>query len=465
MIGVSYPDHYAVEEVFQLLKVPWEYVIPGRQYDVVIACKADVPDYSGNLIDLTENDIFEKISDLLNNGESHQQEPVCDLAIDTLRQELKKYTILVEIPPVPWGYQYLVALTHDVDVTSIKECRVPTVGNAIYRCIKQGNFRSGLYLFCSRCGIGNDPWLLFNRWKAFEEQLGVRSTFFFVPWKDDQGMRAHPYRAVAYDIKMDILRDLESGGWEAGVHGIDNWIDVERGKHEMAALGLKGKEIGNRTHWLLFDKNSWKALDEAGYLYDSTFGYNDDVGFRAGTLQVYRPRHVQTLLELPLHIQDVGLLGKFCWAPNADDWVKTPCLYLDAAAAQEYSIRIFNFAKKYGGVVTVLWHYENLTPPRDWSGMYETLVRHAQADGAWVTTAGRVVKWFKTRRGTGIGYSKNKNILSVTCRNLDFSQNPPQRVRVHVDPARVSHIDNEYRIGEGYVDILCNKQEITVTLT
>lgn len=397
-IGVCYPDQYAIEETFQLLKVPWEWYVHGRRYDVVIAYRADVPGHTGNLIDLTENDFFKKISEILNTGQMHLHEPVCDILLGELREELKKYMILVEIPPAPWGHPYMVALTHDVDVTSVRECRFVTVGYAAFRCIVHGEICAGLRLGLSRFGIGSDSWALFARWKLFEEQMGVRSTFFFVPKKDDPGVRAHPYRAVGYNLNPNVLHDLIRNGWEAGVHGIDNWMDAQRGKQEIDAISFDGKAPGNRTHWLLFDQNSWKVLDEAGYSYDTTFGYNDDAGFRAGTLQVYRPRTAKCLLELPLHIQDLGLFGKFCWAPTENGWVKTPCLHLDAAGVKEHCARIFDFAKKFGGTVTVLWHYENLTPPRDWSGVYADLVKRVQADGAWVTTAGAVVEWFERRR-------------------------------------------------------------------
>jgi len=30
MIGVSYPDHYAIEETFQFLKIPWEWYDAGK---------------------------------------------------------------------------------------------------------------------------------------------------------------------------------------------------------------------------------------------------------------------------------------------------------------------------------------------------------------------------------------------------------------------------------------------------
>jgi hypothetical protein len=463
-IGVCYPDQYAVEETFQLLKVPWEWYIPGRDYNVVIAYRADVPGWTGYIIDLTENDFFKIISDLLNTGQPHLHEPSCDLLLGKIREELKRYTILVEIPPAPWGHPYMTALTHDVDVTSVKECRFVTVGYAAFQCISRGEVCAGLRLGLSRIGIGSDPWALFECWKALEGQLNVHSTFFFVPKKDDPGVRAHPYRAVGYEINMDVLRNLTQDGWEIGVHGIDNWADIQQGKQEMASIAIDGKTLGNRTHWLLFDQNSWKALDEAGYSYDTTFGYNDDVGCRAGTLQAYRPRTAKRLLELPLHIQDLGLLGKFCWAPTDNGWVKTPCLHLDPAAAHEYCTRIFDFAKKCGGAVTILWHYENLAPPRDWSGHYVDLVKRAQADGAWVTNAGGVVEWFNRRRNTGIEYVRDENTITIRIRNPDYGQRPLMRLRVHIDPAHISSVDTEWSAGDGYIDIACTRPEIMVTL-
>ncbi|RKY26392.1 MAG: hypothetical protein DRP61_05990 [Candidatus Omnitrophota bacterium] len=81
MIGVIYPDKYAVEETFQLMKIPWEWYNPSEGYDVVISRKEDLEsDVNLNLIDISEDDAFRKVSDLLNTG----------------------------------GYSYMVVFTHDV---------------------------------------------------------------------------------------------------------------------------------------------------------------------------------------------------------------------------------------------------------------------------------------------------------------------------------------------------------------
>jgi len=465
-IGVYYPDNYAVEEVFQLLKVPWEWYEPDRHYDVVITSGSDVPGWSGNLIDLADNNLFGKVSDLLNKGELHLHEPSCDILIDSLRQELKKYTILVEVPPAPWGHPYMVALTHDVDVTSVRECRLATVAYAAFQCIIHGAVADGFQFVLSLLGMGRDPWALFERWKTFEDQLGVRSTFFFVPKKDVPGLRGHPYRAVGYDVgeKTVLLNDLSQGGWEIGVHGIDNWLDAGRGKEEQAFYGNGRTNPGNRTHWLLFDRTSWRNLEEAGYSYDTTIGYNDDAGFRAGTMQVYRPHGVQNLLELPLHIQDLGLLGKSCRAPAENGWTTAPCLHLGEDAARTACYLILDYARRYGGAVTILWHCENLTPPRDWSGIYADIVKRALADSAWVTTAGNVVAWFEERRKTRIEYVRNNKVLTIRVLS-DVRSGIPARVRLHINPASVSSVDGEHVRGNSFIDIRCDRPEITVVLT
>lgn len=145
-------------------------------------------------------------------------------------------------------------------------------------------------------------------------------------------------------------------------------------------------------------------------------------------------------------------------------WEKTPCLHLNEPAARTWCDRIFAYARTYGGAVTVLWHYENLVPPRDWSGFYADMVRQAKADGAWVTTAGEVAGWFRKRRETGIEYEVQERVLIIRIPGAGTGTNPPVRVRVHIDPARVRHVNSGYEAGNEYVDIPGTVSEIWVTL-
>jgi len=58
MISVIYPDEYAVEEAFQLLKIPWEWYDSLKDYGVVIGKCEDIKAKDVNLVDLSEDDVF-----------------------------------------------------------------------------------------------------------------------------------------------------------------------------------------------------------------------------------------------------------------------------------------------------------------------------------------------------------------------------------------------------------------------
>jgi hypothetical protein len=463
MIGIHYDDEYAVEEVFQLLKVPWEWYTPSSVYDVVISKNNHIPD-ARNVIDLTENDILKKIADTLNEGLPHNRKPICEEYLDALRQQIKRFSPLIEIPPIPWGYTYSLALTHDVDIASVRERSLPSVLYATYNCFLQRRFIEGVRIALAKFGLAKDPWDLFETWRVLEEKYQVKSTFYFLPQSGHAGIGSPQIRAGYYSIENVPIEELTAGGWEVGVHGIDNWTDKASADAERMSLPRDARvRVGTRVHWLHFDEGTWQILDDAGYEYDSTFGYNEDVGFRAGTLQVYRPRGVERLLELPLHIQDVSLFGRHCWRTTERGCERADCLGLDEREAYQTCNEILDQALQYGGVVTVLWHSDCLVAPRNWGSVYTDIINRAKSDNAWITRAVDIVDWFRMRRNAKLEYSKTKDGFKITVAGLEPARSlPPLRIRVHIDPERVRHIDANYICGEGYVDIRCDKERVSV---
>lgn len=465
MIGVEYDDEYVAQEVFQLLKVPWEWYTPASVYDVIIS-KNNHFSQASNVIDLKENDILKKIADTLNEGLPHNRRPICEEYLDVLRQQIKRFSPLIEIPPVPWGYTYSLALTHDVDITSVRERSLPSVLYATYNCFLQRRFIEGARIVLAKFGLAKDPWDLFEAWRTLEEQLRVKSTFYFLPRNGHAGIRSPKIRAGHYSIDDILVEEFAASGWEVGVHGIDNWVDRASAASERRSLSKDARvKVGTRVHWLHFDEGTWQILDDAGYDYDSTFGYNEDVGFRAGTLQVYQPRGVQRLLELPLHIQDVSLFGRHCWLTTEEGCKRVGCLSLDEDEASRTCNEILDQALRYGGAVTVLWHSDCLAAPRDWGDVYTSIINRATADGAWITRAIDIVDWFRMRRNARLDYSKTEDGFKITVAGLEPAKSlPPLRIRVHVDPERVRHIDAQYVSGDGYVDIRCDKEQVNVVL-
>ncbi len=459
LIGVKYDDPYAVEETFQLFKIPWEWYDPEHVYDVVIARKGEVDAAGAFLIDLSEKDYFAEIARILNEGLPHCHEPVVEILIDELRQILKEHTLLVEIPPVPWGYSYIVALTHDVDITSVRERRWVSVGYAVYQCMRKGWVRDAARILGAKCVIGKDPWNCFEEWMRFEEELGVRSTWFFLPEKGKAGEGAPAIRAGYYDLDHGLIKKLTDGGWEVGVHGLDNWRDAGAAREELQRVsGLTGAETGTRVHWLLFGADSWKTLDETGYAYDSTFGYNDDVGFRAGTMQPYRPRGCGRLVEVPLIIQDGGLFGGKTWN-SSDDGGRGACLCLDEEEAMRRCEEVLAYAKQYGGVVTLLWHQVSMAAPKKWGGFYRALVERAVEDGAWVAPVEDVVRWFEVRRNALLKYTLTEDSpLAQIDIGEDNGDLPPMALRNPVSPESIRHISGKYDIENSSVALNSNQR-------
>lgn len=419
--------------------------------------------------------------------EKNSGEPTLDLMLEeirgVLRREVRNY---LELPPIPWGYSYALTLTHDIDILSLKEMPIArTFLGYFYRSsllnwkrwragkVKTSEFSRTLWemvrTWAAKLGIGNDVWQrALPELLELEEKLEVRSSLYFMPFpgkagilpaalnglKDQQDkdqVNAPANRASFYDLtqQRDLLKTLEEGGWEAGVHGIDAWHDARSAgaEHERVSMLTGRKDLGVRMHWLYFHSpHSFKALEEGGFLYDATFGYNEIVGFRAGTLQPYQPLKSQTLWELPLHIQDGALMGE-------------EHLDLNREEAFRQAKPILTWAKRLGGAVSLLWHNQSFTAPRFWGEVYEALIAQAKTDGAWIAVPREVLHWFDLRRKCQVKLSVVGTRWQIRCAFPDQPQTrsapspiPPLRVRLYIDPQRVRMVSVPYEVGEGYLD-------------
>ena len=359
--------------------------------------------------------LFAEIRHLLTHGQPAECAalPALELHIALLREIILSCSIpLVEIPPLPDGHSLIACLTHDVDHVGIRNHRWDhtllgflyraTLGSLFKLCRGRMTVRQVAANWAAVCslpwvhlGLARDPWYQFDHYVQIED--GRPSTFFVIPKKGEPGQdangRTHPRRAAQYDAAdlVGHLRGLREAGCEIGLHGIDAWRDAASGREEFALIaGLTGaSELGVRMHWLYFDRQSPSRLEEAGFSYDSTVGYNQTVGYRAGTTQVYRPPGARLLLELPLHVMDTAL-----FYPS----------YLDLSPRQAKAAvtPLIDDVARFGGVFTVNWHDRSLAPERLWGGTYLALMADLTARGAWFATATQTVAWFRKRRAASI---------------------------------------------------------------
>jgi hypothetical protein len=356
-------------------------------------------------------DLFSEIRTLLTVGQPlcNASIPALDYHIAILRDVIRESKLpLIEIPPVPEGYKFIACLTHDVDHPSIRRHRFDhTAVGFLYRAVVRSvflvlqrrmsvrdlliNWVAALKLPFVYLGLAKDFWQGFDRYFSLEG--GLPSSFFVIPFKGYPGRQkcgeAPKYRASGYSAAdiADQLRALNTAGCEIGLHGIDAWHDAARGRQELAEIGrLTGvQRLGVRIHWLYWDEGAPSVLEAAGADYDSSVGYNETIGYRAGTTQVYRPLGVSRLLELPLHIMDTAL-----FLPSH--------LGLSMAEAHKVVNAIIDNAVEFGGVVTVNWHDRSIAPERLWGNFYALVVESLTNRGAWFANAGNTVDWFRQRR-------------------------------------------------------------------
>jgi len=417
-------------------------------------------------------DLFREVQCLLTRGQppANAGTPTLELHIAFLRDLIVGCGIpLVEIPPVPGGYPFIVCLTHDVDHASIRRHKFDhTMFGFLYRAtlgslfnVVRGrlpwrkmftNWAAAARLPFIYFGIAEDIWLQFDRYVEIEK--GNPSTFFVLPFEGDPGRssegRAPWARASRYDashIASKIPR-LTSAGCEIGLHGIDAWLDSSKGREEAKRITrFSGKETaGVRMHWLYWSEDSPVILEDGGFPYDSTVGYNDAIGYRAGTSQVYKPLQASRILELPLHVMDTALF----YSNRLD---------LSPREARKRVSSILDNAARLGGAVTINWHDRSIAPERLWDDFYVELLNDLETRGAWFVTAAQAVSWFRKRRSAVFEEVQfDSGALHVKVSTSGGDKLAGLRLRIHKPRSSKQFAECADNQPTGYVDISLNER-------
>jgi Family of unknown function (DUF7033) len=164
-----------------------------------------------------------------------------------------------------------------------------------------------------------------------------------------------------------VIQSLGESGVELGVHpGYHTYRSPEElGKEVERLKKIFGKgKLGGRQHYLRWHPESWVDWETCGLSYDSSVGFAEAPGFRAGTAIPYRPWIIQknreaNLLEIPLILMD-GTLG----------------VYMQVLPERGYEIaaKIILRCELVGGVFTFLWHNSALLDPR-YGDLYQRLLK------------------------------------------------------------------------------------------
>jgi hypothetical protein len=331
---------------------------------------------------------------------------------------------VVEVAAVPAGTSLTAAVTHDVDFARMGNHFVDRTAAAFFYRATVGtmadflrgraslrklgrNLAAALKLPLVYLGWARDPWDSFARYAALEQKW--RSTFYIIPRRDHPGRitpqgDVDPTRACRYQAS-EVAADLTAlgkAGFEVGLHGLDAWTGFADATAERSEIrkASGGNVSGVRMHWLYFSAETYQALESAGFDYDSTFGFNDAIGFRAGTGQVFRPLGADHLVEIPLTIQDTALFY-------------SRRMRLDEDQAFSLCEQVISEACAFGGGITLLWHLRSIGPERWWNGFYTRLLGHLEAAAAWLAPAAEIVEFYRRRRSVDLDVSFSDGVLTV----------------------------------------------------
>lgn len=228
-----------------------------------------------------------------------------------------------------------------------------------------------------------------------EARYGWRSTWFFL-----EGRTAARYGA-RYEPEerpiREIARRLVDSGCEIGVHGSYYDFNDPEGYARSASrlrAAFGTRPVGIRNHYLrLSGEATWKAQRSAGFEYDATFGWNDQLGPREGRMLPFEPEigpgsEGRRFVVLPLSVMDTTLFRH---------------LGLRGEAALAAAVEVVDRTAQAGGLLTLLWHNNFFDEPeyRDWQEVYEKLLAYVANQEPWCATGAEIADFWRSRAGNG----------------------------------------------------------------
>jgi hypothetical protein len=319
--------------------------------------------------------------------DQHGRFPAEASVLDPLDPPLERLRGMLGLEPPRWrGARFAVALTHDVD-TPWRWTRSGIRAAA-------GRLRRGAWREASALAAvpvhkmrGTDPNWRFEAITEAEAERDSASTFFLMAGHGHPADGAVP---EAYErLRPRLAQVLTERGAEIGLHGSYTAAEDETrlGREKALLESLAGPVAGQRFHYLRVDPHrNLAALERLGFAYDTSLGFADAPGFRAGIAQPFRPWDSDQdrpldLIEIPLAIMDVTL-GEERY------------LGLSAGQAETKIQNLLDWAAENGGGFALLWHTDRFDPftARGWDRLYSRILDGVRDRGGICLSAGELAE-------------------------------------------------------------------------
>ena len=302
--------------------------------------------------------------------------------------------------PWPEGKRWATAFTHDLDVVAFWPLftllRLAELGR------KRELRRIGGTLLAGLAAVGRDPVRRAIRELLDDERRSaVVSTWFVLcgtpTWRT---MRAGDltYRPEGRGARA-ALSALRERGCEINLHGSFETSDrhalfVEQ-RRRLAKV-IESSVLGVRQHFLrMRPGQTMRGMADAGFRYDSTWGFPDRNGFRLGVGDVIPTwdgagDRALDLQEAPVVWMDRAL-SKYAGVEDPDAWIAE-------------GVSLAEVCRDMNGLWVGVWH-PNLTPPLGFPGApaaFAALLDRLIALEPYLAPLGRLVDWRIARRNVRV---------------------------------------------------------------
>jgi hypothetical protein len=233
-----------------------------------------------------------------------------------------------------------------------------------------------------------DPYWNFKDMSGKEKELGICSTYFFLP-KDQKHVDS--YYNIDQKKISGLIEFLRKEGNEIGLHGtVRSSSSLESLKKILSDFlcAAKQTQTGIRQHRLMWQHPLTARIhDIAGISYDSTLGFADHEGFRNSYCHPFKifdfeNNQMLSYWEIPLNVMDSTLFHN---------------RRLSIADATESIMTILEEIKRFNGVFTLLWHnsYFNESEVPGITNFYYDLLNLIIAEKPEISTGLKIVARYK----------------------------------------------------------------------
>lgn len=393
----------------------------------------------------------------------------------------RKGTLLMRKWLFPRNYDAALCVTHDAENVISAESGKDAIYNFLDGKLVEGlakyflgsiavasTLLVHLRIFKSRQSLRLVPLFLSGKLRRFnpvwnfdklldtDKRFGIVSSFYFLA---NEGKMDSDYD-FGHPLIKEAMSLVMKKGCNVGLHAsFGSYLDKGQLRREKDKLeeALGSKVRGVRQHYYRFEApNTWRRQEEAGFSFDSSFGYAQQVGFRAGVCLPFRPfdcrsKKAFSILEFPCLIEDGVLLQNQYMALSSGKAFKVCGNLVDATV-------------RHHGVITLAWH-ESVDRERaqDWFVLYERILQYCSKFNLWKTTVEDLATRFDTLRAIVIeklSTSKNSFDIEITSPNSveDFTLKVhlPSNGRIQRIFVNQVEMDHWKSRTDGTVDVCLN---------